>query len=209
MLLLLYFVFVAMNQLVIFDLVAKYREVETTNPPLFEKVKQSVDILFKAFDDFGIDCTIVSYNGGKDSDACAHLWRLALYLYLDAKGRLGEYQETVDNSIFIVFHSPEDFEEINKHLKETVSSIGVQVYHSSKSFKEGVKGVIDHYGTKAVVLGVRRSDPQGTNLNVHTPSTPDYPPFMRVLPLLEWTYGDVWNFLLTFQIPYCELYDQG
>ena len=176
-----------MNQLVIFDLVAKYREVETANPPLFEKVKQSVDILFKAFDDFGIDCTIVSYNGGKDSDACAHLWRLALYLYLDAKGRLGEYQETVDNSIFIVFHSPEDFEEINKHLKETVSSIGVQVYHSSKSFKEGVKGVIDHYGTKAVGLGVRRSDPQGANLNVHTPSPPAQPPFQRVLPLVEWT----------------------
>ena len=90
-----------------------------------------------------------------------------------------------------------------------IAEIGVQAFHSSKSFKEGLKSVIDHYGTRAVILGVRRSDPQGANLEPHTPSTPDFPPFMRILPLLEWTYGDVWDFISVFQISYCCLYDEG
>ena len=198
-----------MQQPVIFDLVSMYHQVERTNQHLFALVQNSLEILYKAFDEFGIGNTIVSYNGGKDSDVCAQLWRLALYLYLEKKGQLGEYQETVDNSLFIVFHSPDDFEEINAHLKRVIAEIGVQAFHSSKSFKEGLKTVIDHYGTRAVILGVRRSDPQGANLQPHTPSTPDFPPFMRVLPLLEWTYGDVWEFISVFQISYCSMYDEG
>lgn len=28
-------------------------------------------------------------------------------------------------------------------------------------------------------------------------------------PIIDWTYGQVWNFLLSLSLPYCSLYDDG
>lgn len=38
---------------------------------------------------------------------------------------------------------------------------------------------------------------------------PSWPPVMRISPLLEWHYSDIWNYILFYKVPYCSLYDQG
>ncbi|CAN0538644.1 unnamed protein product [Ectocarpus sp. 12 AP-2014] len=35
------------------------------------------------------------------------------------------------------------------------------------------------------------------------------PPFMRVNPVIDWNYAQVWAFLRDFELPYCSLYDEG
>ena len=61
----------------------------------------------------------------------------------------------------------------------------------------------------AFVLGTRTTDPNAGKQGPFAPSSHYMPPFMRVNPILDWTYGHVWHFLRQFQLPYCSLYDQG
>jgi FAD synthetase len=46
-------------------------------------------------------------------------------------------------------------------------------------------------------------------LEEFSPSSPGWPPFMRVFPVIEWNYVDVWNFLRVRKFSYCVLYDLG
>jgi len=64
-------------------------------------------------------------------------------------------------------------------------------------------------GVKAVLLGTRRGDPNAGGQAEFCPSSPGWPPFLRVNPILDWGYGDVWAFLDGIGAPYCPLYDLG
>lgn len=55
----------------------------------------------------------------------------------------------------------------------------------------------------------RRGDPNADGQEFFCPSSVGWPPFMRVNPVLDWTYTDVWAFLRATRAPYCSLYDQG
>ena len=52
---------------------------------------------------------------------------------------------------------------------------------------------------------VRRGDPNAAGQDMFCPSSADWPPFMRVNPILEWSYTDVWAFLRAVNVEYCSL----
>ena len=64
-------------------------------------------------------------------------------------------------------------------------------------------------GPLAFVLGTRKNDPNCGAQEFFSPSSSWMPPFMRVNPILTWSYGQVWRFLRHFDLNYCSLYDQG
>ncbi|BGP54152.1 hypothetical protein JCM8202_000024 [Rhodotorula sphaerocarpa] len=48
---------------------------------------------------------------------------------------------------------------------------------------------------RAIIVGTRRTDPHGSTLSAFVPTDPTWPAFMRVHPILDWSYHDVWDFL--------------
>ena len=54
-----------------------------------------------------------------------------------------------------------------------------------------------------------RGDPNAEGQEFFCPSSIGWPPFMRVNPVLDWTYTDVWTFLRAATCTYCKLYDRG
>ena len=59
------------------------------------------------------------------------------------------------------------------------------------------------------MLGTRATDPNAKGQQDFAPSSDWMPPFMRVNPVIYWSYADVWEFLQRFELPICCLYERG
>lgn len=77
---------------------------------------------------------------------------------------------------------------------------------NSKSKSSGEEG---EGGIRAIMVGTRRTDPHGGALSAFDPTDHGWPAFMRVHPVLEWRYAEVWAFLRHLGVGYCALYDEG
>ena len=45
---------------------------------------------------------------------------------------------------------------------------------------------------RAIFVGTRRTDPHGGQLRALEPTDGGWPAFMRVHPVIEWRYADIW-----------------
>lgn len=50
----------------------------------------------------------------------------------------------------------------------------------------------ENNAVKAILVGTRRTDPHGGKLGNFQPTDGGWPSFMRVHPVIEWKYGNVW-----------------
>ena len=58
-------------------------------------------------------------------------------------------------------------------------------------------------------MGTRRTDPHGEKLSAFDMTDHGWPSFMRIHPMLEWKYVEVWAFLRHLGVDWCSLYDDG
>ena len=76
--------------------------------------------------------------------------------------------------------------------------------------KQALKIYLDtHPLVNAILIGTRKTDPYGDKMTSMQPTDGDWPFVMRIHPILEWSFKDIWNALLYLKIPYCILYDEG
>ncbi|EXJ75384.1 uncharacterized protein A1O5_02080 [Cladophialophora psammophila CBS 110553] len=113
--------------------------------------------------------------------------------------------------------------------------------HISKSLDQPIISFRDAFALylssnphiKAIFVGTRRTDPHGSHLTHFDPTDHNWPPFMRIHPVIDWHLSEIWCFLRSpylkdvgpcldgdgtsarhesrceAPLRYCEMYDAG
>ncbi len=175
----------------------------------------SLKVLHQALRLYGAASVICSFNGGKDAVAILHLLRAALAHYYVENPHVLRYRPRV-----IYFDNPDEFPEILEFVRQSVEDYELEMiaFERGVKFAEGLDVLVSNNcldvsssqtSPMAFVLGTRTTDPNAGDQGIFAPSSSYMPPFMRVNPILDWSYGHIWHFLRFFHLPYCSLYDQG
>ncbi|KAI0510059.1 hypothetical protein KFK09_010659 [Dendrobium nobile] len=175
------------------------------------KYQNATYVIQRAFSLYDFQQVAFSFNGGKDSTVLLHLLRAGYFLY---KEEMGSFNGNMDSVLkcpirTIYFETSSAFPEINSFTYETAASYDLQLDIIRLDFKSGLETLLKEKTTKAIFLGTRIGDPNAIGQEQFSPSSTGWPPFMRVNPILDWSYRDVWAFILTCKVPYCSLYDRG
>ena len=78
------------------------------------------------------------------------------------------------------------------HVENTVRETKFEMVRYATGVKAGLADLVaQNSRTLAFVLGTRQGDPNCGDQGNFAPSSSYMPPFMRVNPVLTWTYGQV------------------
>lgn len=184
-------------------------------------IRDALNCLDNAYRLYGPRSVICSFNGGKDAVVVFRLMLAAHANHYRMMKEQGKYNERVSiiQPRALYFEHKDEFPEVISYLKSCVANHDLDMVAFAKGikFNEGLEVLVHHNKPRessvafpmAFVLGTRVGDPNAGDQGYFSPSSHYMPPFMRVNPILEWTYGQVWHFLRVFSLPYCSLYDQG
>uniref|UniRef100_A0A914IDV0 FAD synthase n=1 Tax=Globodera rostochiensis TaxID=31243 RepID=A0A914IDV0_GLORO len=129
---------------------------------------------------------------------------------LDKYGFL-HFSEHWEKRIEGFFVEGDEFPELIAFVRKISSGYSLEVLELNGSLKKGLAELNTvRPNIVAVLMGSRATDPKGKFMKSKCEWTDEgWPTFLRVCPLLDWTYADIWKTIRDLSIPYCHLYDEG
>jgi FAD synthetase len=151
----------------------------------------------------------LSYNGGKD---CLVLLILILACLpgpisspfpststdgaettdpTSAERQLSTAEPELLQAIYIAPRDP--FPEVEEFVATSTKQYHLDLRRYSVPMRPALEAYLrDRPAVKAIFLGTRRTDPHSESLTAFSPTDKDWPQFMRVNPVLDWHYVEIW-----------------
>eukprot|EP00210_Caulerpa_lentillifera_P001702 g1636.t1 len=168
---------------------------------LFES---AVELMNRTIELYKLPHLALSFNAGKDSCALLHLLRATL-----AKENSTNSNGSLNGMSCFMFIQDDEFPELREFSREMDLQYGLNLQYLECPMKSSLASFSSEHNIKGVILGTRRGDPNSPGQGLFCPTTGDWPPLMRINPIIDWSYQNVWTFLRRIQAPYCTLYDSG
>lgn len=157
----------------------------------------------------------ISYNGGKDCLVLLVIYLAALSptIHLSPTRTSHPLPSTFVfppslESIHII--PPDPFPEVLAFVNKTSTEYCLSLTHSSLPMRPAFAAYLSsHPSIRAILVGTRRTDPHGHSLTHFDPTDHGWPAFMRIHPVIDWHYQEIWAFIRVLDVAYCSLYDKG
>ncbi|KAI9896511.1 hypothetical protein N3K66_008683 [Trichothecium roseum] len=158
----------------------------------------------------------ISYNGGKD---CLVLLIMILAGLARRYPSPPRPSSTTTNgsspqfpaelqAVYIV--PPDPFPEVDEFVASSSKDYHLEVLRYVLPMRQGLEAYLaDRPKVQAIFVGTRRTDPHGEKLTHSDRTDHGWPDFMRIHPVIDWHYAEIWAFIRRIGVPYCPLYDLG
>ncbi|PWY89833.1 adenine nucleotide alpha hydrolases-like protein [Aspergillus heteromorphus CBS 117.55] len=184
------------------------------------QTRLSLAVLATALHRYTLPELALSYNGGKDCLVLLVLFLASLHPLPEPSSSSNSTTTTTTNETITTIPAiyalpPDPFP-----LVETFVTWSSRAYHLSiKKYTTDpphstIRSTFASYlssnpETKAIFVGTRRTDPHGAKLSHFDRTDRGWPDFVRVHPVIDWHYAEIWAFIRALGLRYCELYDRG
>ncbi|KAI8073058.1 hypothetical protein BC940DRAFT_290447 [Gongronella butleri] len=170
--------------------------------PLASMVASALQVIEEAYQRYGMDGVTLSFNGGKDCTVLLHLVAAVM-------SRLGHGREEPIRTVYVTYPNP--FPHVNAFVDVCAKRYRLACQAIPGPMQLALQQYLDQSQPKpnAIFVGIRRNDPFAEKLTYFDRTDAGWPDFMRVHPIIDWSYKHIWDFLITLQVPYCALYDEG
>lgn len=162
-----------------------------------------------------------SYNGGKDCQVLLLLylgciWEFFLSTLRDSQYDRQYHRYPLERLPTVFIDQEQTFATMEEFVASTSERYCLSLYESLRdeerkvSMAEAFEQFLKlHSETKAIVIGVRHTDPYAADLEAIQPTDANWPDFLRLQPLLHWKLSNIWSFLLYSNEPICGIYSMG
>ncbi|OGK20263.1 hypothetical protein A3C23_04895 [Candidatus Roizmanbacteria bacterium RIFCSPHIGHO2_02_FULL_37_13b] len=185
---------------------------------LDKKVKKSHQIIKKTTSMFDSKDIAIAWTGGKDSTVILHLVKTLFnglipfqIMFNDSTVEFPEVYKFIKEikkdwklKLIWVKHLPNDLKAYENALKNGEKEPAMEIMRIAKI--NAIKYTLKKYKFKAIISGIRKDEHEARSKETYFSKRLNH---MRIHPILDFTFSDIWNYINEFHVPYVSLYDQG